>query len=246
MAFEPLFTPSVTGTLVIVVISSFFFTMRRLRTSKAQGKPEKPTLSEAAIHLGKQLSSALPDSTILPHDDVAYNHSMNSYWAKQECEVAPACVVRPRNIDELSRAVKILKHEYNQRKALDGEEHQNDKPSGLFAIRSGGHSPVANSASIKDGALIDMSLFCEVTPSEDGSSVVIGTGARWGEVYDILATKGLAVAGGRNSQVGVGGLTLGGKFEALPYSNESIIGCATANKVNRWYIFLFTAIRFGL
>jgi hypothetical protein len=53
--------------------------------------------------------------------------------------------------------------------------------------------------------VIDLGLFCEVTPSEDGSSVAIGAGAKWRDVSKVLDEKGLAVVGGRNSAVGVGG-----------------------------------------
>lgn len=60
--------------------------------------------------------------------------------------------------------------------------------------------------------MIDLGLFCEVIPSEDGSSVAIGAGAKWMDVSKVLDEKGLAVIGGRNSAVGVGGLTLGGKL----------------------------------
>ena len=59
--------------------------------------------------------------------------------------------------------------------------------------------------------MIDLSLFREVVPSEDGSSVAIGAGAKWMDVSKVLDQKGLAVMGGRNSAVGVGGLTLGGE-----------------------------------
>ena len=51
-----------------------------------------------------------------------------------------------------------------------------------------------------------------MTPSEDGSSVTIGAGAKRGDVSKVLDEKGLAVVRGRNSAVGVGGLTLGGKL----------------------------------
>ena len=81
---------------------------------------------------------------------------------------------------------------------------------GLFAIRSGGHSPVSGAASINGGVVIDLGLFREVTASEDGSTVSIGAGAKWMDVSRILDGKGLAIVGGRNSAVGVGGLTLGG------------------------------------
>jgi FAD/FMN-containing dehydrogenase len=40
--------------------------------------------------------------------------------------------------------------------------------------------------------------------------VVIGAKWKWGDVYKKLEAKGLAIAGGRNSEVGVRGLTLGG------------------------------------
>ena len=59
--------------------------------------------------------------------------------------------------------------------------------------------------------MIDLGLFREVTTSEDGSTVAIGAGAKWMNVSRVLDDKGLAVVGGRNSAVGVGGLTLGGK-----------------------------------
>lgn len=131
---------------------------------------------------------------------------MNSYWAKQESDVIPACVVRPCDLQQLCTAVTVLKHEYDER----GKQYHEEKAEGLFAIRSGGHSPVSGAASINGGVLIDLSLFRDVTPSEDGSSVDIGAGAKWMDVSQVLDQRGLAVVGGRNSAVGVGGLTLGG------------------------------------
>ena len=104
--------------------------------------------------------------------------------------------------------MNILKREYNERTKQTGD----GKGNGLFAIRGGGHSPVSGAASIKGGVLIDLALLCEVTPSEDGSGVTIGAGAKWMDVSKVLDQKGLAVVGGRNSAVGVGGLTLGGKL----------------------------------
>lgn len=115
----------------------------------------------------------------------------------------PACVVRPRNVQQLCTAVTILKRAF---------QAGGKKAEGLFAIRSGGHSPVSGAASIEKGVVIDLGHFCEVTPSEDGSSVVIGAGAKWMDVSKVLDEKRLAVVGGRNSAVGVGGLTLGGKL----------------------------------
>lgn len=67
----------------------------------------------------------------------------------------------------------------------------------------------------REASLIDLSLFREVTLSEDKSSVIIGTGAKWMDVSKSLEEKGVAVVGGRNSQVGVGGLALGGQLSLL-------------------------------
>ncbi|KAF2804894.1 FAD-binding domain-containing protein [Mytilinidion resinicola] len=143
--------------------------------------PPKPSM------ISKSLASALPDSVIFPRGAASFEQSMNSYWAQQECEVIPACVVRPRTVQELSTAVTLLKREY-----AESSNNSGDK------------------LAIKGGVVIDLSLFCEVTPSEDGSSVIIGGGAKWMNVSKVLDERGLAVAGGRNSAVGVGGLTLGG------------------------------------
>lgn len=210
MTFQLLSASAATTLLVFISI----FIMRRLRTSQilqAAKKSDHLDLTSSSPEptmLSKSLASALPECVIFPHDATAFKQSMNSYWAQQECEVIPACVVRPRDVQQLCTAVTVLKREYDERGKQAGEE----SAEGLFAIRSGGHSPVSGAASIKGGVVIDLGLFCEVTPSEDGASVAIGAGAKWMDVSKILDEKGLAVVGGRNSAVGVGGLTLGGKL----------------------------------
>ena len=111
-------------------------------------------------------------------------------------------------------AITLLKQEYD----LQTKNASKEKVEALFAIRSGGHSPVPGAASINGGILIDLRLFNEVIPSEDGTSVIVGAGAKWMSVSAILDKKGLAVVGGRNSAVGVGGLTLGGQFILLAHT----------------------------
>ncbi len=204
MAFELLSAAAAMTLLIIVIMSR----LRILQTRQAVTEPDHLGSSPELTMLSKSLALALPKSIIFPQDAAAFKQSMNSYWAQQEREVIPACVIRPHNIQQLSMAVRVLKREFDERRKQAGEK----KAEGLFAIRSGGHSPVAGAASIKGGVVIDLGLFCEVTPSEDGSSVIIGTGAKWKDVSKVLDEKGLAVVGGRNSAVGVGGLTLGGKL----------------------------------
>ena len=133
---------------------------------------------------------------------------MNVYWDQKACEVSPACIVRPRNVWELAQAVKILKREFDIRN--DRAKETKEELESIFAIRGGGHSAVAGASSIKGGVVIDLSLFNQVTPAEDRQSVVVGAGCKWIDTYSALGKEGLAVAGGRNSAVGVSGLTLGG------------------------------------
>lgn len=55
-----------------------------------------------------------------------------------------------------------------------------------------------------------MSQLNQVTPSRDLSTVTVGPGNRWADVYSKLDALGVAIGGGRSAAVGVGGLTLGG------------------------------------
>jgi hypothetical protein len=211
MAFQ-LLSALTTGALLLII--GILFIIRCLQSvfiPKAAAKYDHLDLkssSPEATKVSKTLASALPGRVIFPHDAPAFKQSVNSYWAQQECEVIPACVVQPRDVRQLCAAVTILKLEYDEQQEQSGGVGA----EGLFAIRSGGHSPVSGAASINGGVLIDLSLFRDVTISEDGLSVVIGAGAKWMDVSKVLDERGLAVVGGRNSAVGVGGLVLGGKF----------------------------------
>jgi FAD/FMN-containing dehydrogenase len=199
---------------IVFLTSAILLYRLRVRSSqtKRDAESKKPTprdieasFSEEARRMHKKLIEALPDSIISPENITSFKESMNAYWDQKACEVAPACVVRPRNPQELSQAIKILKSEFDER---NNECKTTD--DGLFAVRSGGHSPVAGASSIEGGTLIDLSFFNQVTPSADKKRVDIGAGCKWIHVYTALEKQGLAVAGGRNSAVGVGGLSLGG------------------------------------
>ena len=60
--------------------------------------------------------------------------------------------------------------------------------------------------------VIDLSRINEVSVSKDQTTTTIGAGARWIQVSEKLDPMGLAVAGGRSANVGVGGLVLGGTY----------------------------------
>jgi FAD/FMN-containing dehydrogenase len=79
-----------------------------------------------------------------------------------------------------------------------------------LSVRSGGHG-LSGLATNNAGLLLDLSAFNQVELLDPERHLVrIGAGARWGEVAKALAAHGLAISAGDTSQVGVGGLTLGG------------------------------------
>ena len=192
------------------VILTSVLMMRRRQVPKGQQPETKlhPLASVPTEQLPKyiqSLLSELPGCVILPTDIAAFQQAVDYNWAQQNREIIPACIVRPRDAQQLAKVVAILRREHDRR-------IQAGTPStGFFDIRSGGANPGLGAATVQDGVVIDLSLFCEVTPAVDESTVTIGTGAKWIDVYRKLDEKGLIVVGGRNSPVGVGGLTLQGK-----------------------------------
>lgn len=162
--------------------------------------------------ISKKLAAALPHIVLLHRDTDAFHKSINAYWAQQEREVMPACIVQPREATEVARVIDILKREYDKQQA---------SPTGgygdaLFAVRGGGQSPVSGGASAKGGVLIDLALMREVTVSDDRESVALGAGVRWVDALRVLDKKGLTAVGGRSSDVGVAGYTLGGEASCYP------------------------------
>lgn len=81
-----------------------------------------------------------------------------------------------------------------------------------FAVRSGGHSPHHGFAGIDRGVLVDMSNFNNIDYQAEKATVTVGAGLTWGDIYTDLEQYQVTVVGGRVLDVGVGGLTLGGKL----------------------------------
>ncbi|KAI7191001.1 hypothetical protein KC316_g2552 [Hortaea werneckii] len=146
------------------------------------------------------LSKVLGDKVVLT-ESLLYEESIASYWSGQEEAVSPSCVVLPESAEDVAVAVATLKHSRGHVANHDGCQ---------FAVRSGGHTPWAGAANIEDGVTIDLGNFNQVEVSSDRSTVTIGPGSSWRDVYNVLIPQGLATGGGRIANVGVGGLVLGG------------------------------------
>lgn len=75
---------------------------------------------------------------------------------------------------------------------------------------------------------MDLSNIKEVSLSGDRTSVKLGAGGKWGDVYKTLEPFGMMVPGARAAGVGVGGMVLGG---GLNYFTPRV-GLAADNVIN--------------
>ncbi len=84
-----------------------------------------------------------------------------------------------------------------------------------FAVKSGGHAASAGASNIQGGVTIDLRQLNEVQVTKNNTLTRVGAGNKWGVVYQQLDANKLSVIGGRVSDIGVGGLTLGGAYIRL-------------------------------
>lgn len=126
------------------------------------------------------------DAHVLLPGDAEFDDLRPAYAGAGE----PAAIVRPRNADQVADALRLARdHDVS------------------VSVRSGGHG--AKAFPNPDGLVIDMSGFDEIEVRDDGA-VRVGTGATWGAVAAALEPHGLVITSGDTSDVGVGGLALGG------------------------------------
>jgi FAD/FMN-containing dehydrogenase len=119
---------------------------------------------------------------------------VTSYFSNQQRFTVPACIVRPTSALEISSALRTVK-EYGCH----------------FAVKSGGHAAFKGASNADGGITIDLVGIRDLEISEDKGTTRVGTGLRWGEVYEKMEPNGLTVVGGRDQYVGVGGFLLGGQ-----------------------------------
>lgn len=136
----------------------------------------------------KLLSNTLRGDVLEPGDD-GYAEASTTVFGTG----APALVVRPRDTGDVATAI-----EYARRADL------------VLSVRSGGHS-VLGSGTNTGGLVLDLTHLDGVEVVDRGRRIVsVGGGANWGQVAGTLAPYGLGLTAGDTSDVGVGGLTLGG------------------------------------
>lgn len=140
----------------------------------------------------KCLIDAGLQSQILLPTHPGFAERIDSYWSN-DAKLRPACILQPQSATDVAKAIVVLKRAGQQ-----------------FAVRSGGHTNWAGSNNISDGVTIDLRLLNSVQVDVTSQKVHLGPAATWAPVYDELVKHRLVVAGGREGEVGVGGLLLGG------------------------------------
>ena len=151
----------------------------------------------------------------LPYDPT-YTRQQSTYFTAQQQSLSPGCRITPTSLSDIPSLLHILTR----------STEITDLP---FAIRAGGHSWVEGwSNTNSSGATIDLERLNEIQLAEHGSTVRLGPGARWRDVYAYLEERGLSVSGARDGGVGVGGFVLGGGLNL--YSNRLGWACDAVRK----------------
>ena len=141
--------------VVGVVIIVLFLFIHCIQNSQSQLNNSEFTSAERST-ASMTLAEALPDSVFFSLHPI-FVESIQSYWAMQERDIVPQCLVRPRSVKEVAIAVGILKRDY------DAHTRRGGVPS-LFAVRSGGHSPIPGAANTNGGIVIDLGSWTKWYP----------------------------------------------------------------------------------
>ncbi|KAL2170607.1 hypothetical protein VTG60DRAFT_4620 [Thermothelomyces hinnuleus] len=115
------------------------------------------------------------------------------HWFNSSTEI-PACVAEVGSVEDVSLVLQIVGASRTP-----------------FALYSGGHASNVGFSSTK-GVHITLRRFNQTQLSEDKTTVTIGFGQTWVDVFEALADSGVNVVGGRAPGPGIGGFTLGGGY----------------------------------
>ncbi|PVH83468.1 FAD-binding domain-containing protein [Cadophora sp. DSE1049] len=148
----------------------------------------------------KSNSTSTNDTTTNPFT-TAITHWMSS------SSQTPLCVVEVNDTSDISAAIKII-----------------GATKTPFAVKSAGYNSNPGFSSTM-GVHISLEKIKQVNLSEDKSTVEIGMGNSFTEVYQALNGSGVNVLGARADGPGTGGVTLSGGYSW--YTNQYGLGCDT-------------------
>jgi hypothetical protein len=152
----------------------------------------------------QSLKSKIPGQVFLSNE-AQYTTLNTQRWSNTSI-LAPSCVFQPQTIQDVSKGVKLL-----------------SSKSCAFSIKSGGHNPLPGANNIDGGVSVVLGALNSIDLAADGTTVKLGTGARWGQVYAKFADKGLFVPGGLCGGTGIGGVSTGGGESYLLASHGWVV-----------------------
>ncbi|OIW31661.1 FAD-binding domain-containing protein [Coniochaeta ligniaria NRRL 30616] len=151
------------------------------------------------------------ESAVL-YPDSTYEFGNDTHHWMSSSSQTPTCVLEAGSPEDLSVAMKVVGCSRTP-----------------FAIMSGGHTSNPEFSSTT-GVHISLKRFNQLVFSADNSTVEVGTGWTWADLYTALDPTGYNVVGGRTVGPGVGGFTLGGGYSWK--TNQFGLTCDTVKSYN--------------
>ncbi|EHK51139.1 hypothetical protein TRIATDRAFT_269378 [Trichoderma atroviride IMI 206040] len=130
-----------------------------------------------------------------------YSDRLSTYYSQQQHDYSPACYVKPKSTEDISKILKIAASHHCQ-----------------FAVASGGHMAWAEASNTDDGFVFDLRDMNRIYISVERQTVSLGPGSKWISVYKAMDAHNLTVPGARMSDVGVGGFLAGGGY---PFTSKT-------------------------
>lgn len=144
------------------------------------------------------IANVIPGMLHLPGSK-PYKTENGNYWSQAMKDTKPACIAMPVTAEGVSSVVNIL----------------NKQPTVRFAVKSGGHSPNADFASVQNGVLLSLANMKGALYNAELNLAYVSPGGKWKDVIGDLAPYQRTVVGGRLEIVGVGGYLTGGGLSFL-------------------------------
>ncbi|KAK7038749.1 hypothetical protein VNI00_010634 [Paramarasmius palmivorus] len=139
------------------------------------------------------LQSALPGRVFFPGSEGYMND--NEHYSQSSSQNS-TCSVEPETSDDVALILRTV---------------ATGNTKSPFAIKGAGHTGNPGFSSTT-GVQVSLSRFNDVEYDESQSTVKIGAGLAWDEVYARLEPHGVKAVGGRVPGVGVAGFLLGGGY----------------------------------
>lgn len=123
-----------------------------------------------------------------------YTSQLEGYWVIQNRDLQSSCRFAPESAEDVAFVIDVIR-----------------KTRTRFAVASGRHCTVVGGSNSRNGVTIDFNAHMRRVDIDEANSVVhVQPGAKWGDVYEYVESQGWMVVGGRLSDIGAGGLLLGG------------------------------------